>query len=265
MQQQEHITFSFGENWKKFLNTVGEQEITKAREDIKLWIGEENILHKKIIDIGCGSGIHSLAIYLMGAKELISFDYDMHSVEATCELWKKANSPANWKVLQGSVLNKEFLNELGKFDIAYSWGVLHHTGEMWTAIENATHMVAKNGLFLIAIYIKGPQYQKHLKTKRKYNKASGFWKKVMVYRYILSVMLHRLRTGKNPLKWNEKKERGMNVYNDIVDWLGGLPYEVASKEEIIEFCKEKNMQIKKVIEAEAEGGCSIYLFQNQDQ
>lgn len=265
MQQKEHITFSFGENWKKFLNTVGEKEISKAREDIKQWVGEENILNKKIIDIGSGSGIHSLAFYLMGAKELISFDYDIYSVEATRELWKKAGSPSNWNLFQGSILDKNCITNLGKFDIVYSWGVLHHTGEMWNAIENSIQMIAKNGLLLIAIYIKGPQYEKHLKTKRKYNKASELWKKVMVYRYVLSVIMHRLRTGKNPFNWNEKKERGMNVYNDIIDWMGGLPYEVASKEEIIGFCKEKNLEIKKVIEAKFEGGCSIYLFQNQDQ
>lgn len=258
--QQEHITFSFGQNWKDFLHTVGEQEILKAIEDIKEWVGND-LTEKRVIDVGCGSGIHSLAFNLLGAKELVSFDYDLKSVQATQKMWEKANCPSNWTVLEGSVLDKEFLGKLGKFDLVYSWGVLHHTGEMWNAIDNAINLVDKNGLFLIAIYLKGPQYQKHLKTKRKYNKASALGKKIMVWRYILEVMLYRLRTGKNPFTWNEKKERGMNVYNDIIDWLGGLPYEVASREEIVKFFGDRNLELKKIVETQTEGGCSTYLFQ----
>ncbi|HUS03583.1 MAG TPA: class I SAM-dependent methyltransferase [Chitinophagaceae bacterium] len=259
--QQEHITFSFGQNWKDFLNTVGEAEIRKAIDDIKEWLGDD-ISEKRVIDVGCGSGIHSLAFSLMGVKELISFDYDLKSVQATQEMWERAGSPHNWKVLHGSILNKEFLIQLGKFDLVYSWGVLHHTGEMWNAIENAINLVDKSGSFLIAIYIKGPKYQKHLKTKRKYNRATPFVKKIMVWRYILSVIVYRLRTGKNPFSWNEKKERGMNVYNDIVDWLGGLPYEVAGREEIVKFFADRKLELQKISVAQSEGGCSTYLFHN---
>ena len=257
---EEHITFSFGENWKNFLSSVGEAEIQKAVEDIKIWLGETEVNGKRVIDIGCGSGIHSSVFYSMGAGELISFDYDNNSVEATRQVWQNAKCPSNWKVVQGSVLDKNYLNSLGRFDVVYSWGVLHHTGEMWKAIENSIDLLNDNGTYLIAIYIKGPNYPQHLAIKRKYNNASSAGKKIMVYKNILRIMASRLLKGKNPFTWNKKTGRGMNIYHDIIDWLGGLPYEVATKEEIINFCKEKGLQLKKMEEAHHEGGCSIYLF-----
>src|SRR5438067_195987 len=97
--ETEHITFSFGENWKNFLNTVGEKEIQQAAEDIKLWISQDEIKDKRIIDIGSGSGIHSYIFYSMKAGELLSMDYDNNSVAATKRIWQKANSPSNWHVM----------------------------------------------------------------------------------------------------------------------------------------------------------------------
>ncbi len=72
-------------------------------------------------------------------------------------------------------------------------------------------------------------------------------------------MIKRLLSGKNPFSWNEIKERGMDVYHDIIDWLGGLPYEVASPEEVINFCESRNFKLLK-IERRGEGANSIYLF-----
>jgi 2-polyprenyl-6-hydroxyphenyl methylase/3-demethylubiquinone-9 3-methyltransferase len=254
--------FEFGKNWKDFLNTVSEQEIQQAAKDIKKWLDTDNLTGKRIIDIGSGSGIHSFALYSMGADELISFDYDNDSVEATTKMWENARSPANWKVIQGSVLDDVFIKTLGSFDIVYSWGVLHHTGEMWKAIGNAISLVKENGIFWFSIYQKGPGYNKALKLKTQYNNSSSLGKKIMVYKRIIRMMIGRFVKLKNPFAWNRKTTRGMNVYNDLVDWLGGLPYEVASKEEITDFCNARNLELKKIFPV-PEGACSIYLFQKK--
>lgn len=251
--------FEFGKNWKDFLSTVTEAELNKAAEDIKTWLNTDNLAGKKVIDIGSGSGIHSYVLYTMGATELTSFDYDDDSVEATKKVWQNAGSPSNWKVMQGSVLDGEFVKSLGAFDIVYSWGVLHHTGEMWKAIENAISVVKPGGIFWISIYEKGPGYTKALKLKKKYNRSSALEKKIMIYSRILRLMAGRILRGKNPFKWNQRTTRGMNVYNDLVDWLGGLPYEVASTEEITQFCTTKGLELKKILPM-PEGACSIYLF-----
>lgn len=253
------LRFGFGRNWKDFLSTLDNEVIVKAAQDIKDWTGHQSFAGMRVIDIGSGSGIHSFAFHSLGADELLSFDYDNDSVEATKQMWEKAGRPQNWNVTQGSVLDASFLNSLGTFDMVYSWGVLHHTGSMWEAIGNAASVLSHDGLMWIAIYQKGSSYASDLALKQRYNRNSAFGKKIMEWKWILRLMAKRLFNGKNPFTWNEKVERGMNVHNDIIDWLGGLPYEVADKTEIEAFGKTKGLILVKTKEL-PEGGCSSYLF-----
>ena len=46
------------------------------------------------------------------------------------------------------MLDREYLARLGQFDVVYSWGVLHHTGAMWQALENVARLVVGGGLSL---------------------------------------------------------------------------------------------------------------------
>lgn len=256
---KELITFSFGKNWRSYVDTVNEDAVERARKDIEEWLGADTVAGKTVLDIGSGSGIHSLCYYLMGAQSVLSFDVDPYSVESTRLLWQKAGSPANWQVTSGSILDKEFVGGLGKHEMVYSWGVLHHTGSMWEAVGNACTLVAPGGRFWIALYAKGPTYPQHLALKQKYNRASALGKKIMEWKFIWGIMRDRRRAGLNPLKWNEKKERGMDIYHDIVDWLGGLPYEVATTEEVINFLGERGFVLEKLREG-PEGGNHIFLF-----
>ncbi len=256
---QEKITFSFGKNWQDYLNTVSEEEIDKAKENIQLWLGSGFVSEKTVLDIGSGSGIHSLSYYLLGAQKIYSFDYDEHSVQATQSLWEKEGCPKNWTVTLGSILDSHFLKSLGQFDIVYSWGVLHHTGSMWEAVENASKLVKPGGLLWISLYAKGPLYPKHLALKKKFNSASNLGKQGMIFKRIGGKMLRRLKNLDNPFTWNQKKGRGMNVYHDIVDWLGGLPYEVASENEVTVFLRERGFILER-IKVKTDGGCSIYVF-----
>lgn len=256
---QNEVTFSFGENWKNYLDTVTEDEVHSAKRDIEEWLGNGFVSGKTVVDIGSGSGIHSLAFYLLGAKRIYSFDADPSSVEATKRLRTKFESPGRWTVSHGSILDKEFLQSLGQFDIAYSWGVLHHTGAMWEALEKSFGLVKPGGKLWVALYVKGPRYPKDLALKKRYNAASEFGKRWMIYQRIGKVILSKLGHFENPFAWNQKKRRGMNVYHNIVDWLGGLPYEVASENEVLKFGRSYGFILEE-IKVKNEGGCSGYLF-----
>ncbi len=253
------ISFSFGKNWKNLNRVLTQEDIDKARADLVYWVGEENIRGKEVLDIGSGSGIHSLGMLRVGASRITSFDYDPHSVEATRQHWEDAGRPERWTVMHGSVLDDTFLATLPQFDLVYSWGVLHHTGDMWRAIRNALGKVKPGGLFYITLY-NDRNYAGSLALKQRYNAASNLGKRLMEAKWIAKLMARRLLNGKNPFAWNEKKVRGMNAYHDIVDWLGGLPYEIANEDEMLRFGHENGLSLRRIWCRE---DCHYYLFRRE--
>lgn len=255
----DQVTFSFGRNWGDYLKGISEEDTSRAKEDIEHWLGESFVNGRRVLDIGSGSGIHSLCFLSLGAKDVFSFDFDPLSVEATKKLHKSVGSPANWVIEEGSILDRPFVTALGQYDIVYSWGVLHHTGSMWKAIENTFNLVRPGGTLWIALYKKGGRYNSDLALKQKYNRATSFGKRWLEAKRICTVMCMRARKLQNPFAWNQKISRGMNVYNDIVDWLGGLPYETATEDEVIQFSRRYGFILER-IKAEGEGGCSVYVF-----
>jgi 2-polyprenyl-6-hydroxyphenyl methylase/3-demethylubiquinone-9 3-methyltransferase len=256
---QETVTFSFGKNWNDYVEGVDADDIAGAVRDIVAWLGEDGVRGKRIIDVGSGSGIHSLAFHRLGAESVHSFDYDQYSVGATAKLRERVGPPSNWIVEHGSALDVDYVRSLGTFDIVYSWGVLHHTGAMWQAIDNTSRLVAPGGLLWISLYAKGPRYAADLALKRKFNASGRLGKRVMISRRILKRMLRRVRHFQNPFAWNQRVGRGMNVYHDIIDWLGGLPYETATADEVVTFMRQRGFALER-IEVKTDGACSKYVL-----
>jgi 2-polyprenyl-6-hydroxyphenyl methylase/3-demethylubiquinone-9 3-methyltransferase len=158
---------------------------------------------------------------------------------------------------EGDILNADSLAALGHFDIVYSWGVLHHTGQMWTAIDNASRLGKQhNSQLWISLYTKGPDYPEQLELKQQFNRATWLRKKEYVLRYLVRSWRNERRIGKTFAEWFWRG-RGMTIYHDTVDWLGGLPYEVASTEEVRIFLTERGWNLDRVKEGEA---CTVYLF-----
>lgn len=258
--------FSFGKNWANFLKNLNEERIKVAEESLKSIFLHENFTNKNIIDIGSGSGLFSLAFKRLGAN-VTSFDYDPDSVSCTQYLKDKFyKGNETWKVLRGSVLDKSFINTLGKFDIVYSWGVLHHTGKMWEAIDNASHCVKDNGLLLIGIYRDmGTASKLWVKVKRLY--CSSLLGKLVVlftfipYYILRGVIVDLFLRFKSPLsRYREyKKNRGMSLYHDWIDWLGGYPYEFAKPEELFHFLKSRGFQM---INIKTEGMLELVFRKN---
>ncbi|GHV58805.1 hypothetical protein FACS1894103_0950 [Campylobacterota bacterium] len=142
--------FAFGKNWERFLSTLEVDQIEDAKRALVKLIGTDDLKGKSFLDIGSGSGLHSLAAFLLGAK-VHSFDYDTDSVRCTQALQSRYGND-DWTVEQGSALDSDYLAKLGEFDLVYSWGVLHHTGDMKTALELAGKRVKTGGTLAIAIY-----------------------------------------------------------------------------------------------------------------
>src|SRR5207237_4161917 len=144
--------FEFGKNWSRFLNVLDERRIARAEESLKQMLEVDDLEGKRFLDIGSGSGLFSLAARRLGAR-VHSLDYDPQSIACTKELRRRYfNKDSDWRIEEGSALDADYLKSLGTFDVVYSWGVLHHTGAMWSALENAQLPVAEGGKLFVAIY-----------------------------------------------------------------------------------------------------------------
>lgn len=251
--------FSFGANWQSFLQSADAAAFAGARSDIMRWLPPGWLVGRRVLDIGCGSGIHAAGMLDLGAAGVVSIDVDPASVAAATSLYERAGRPAGWTVRHGSVLDAGFMSELGEFDLVYSWGVLHHTGAMWSALEQAAQRVAPGGLLWISLYTAGPGFARDLALKQRYNRSGRAVRWLLERREILREMRAQLRARRNPFAWNRRKERGMDVRHDILDWLGGLPYEVAGADEMVRWGCARGLVIER-IDPQPEGSCSGYVF-----
>lgn len=266
--------FEFGKNWTAFLAHLSEDRILKAEQSLREMLEVENLNGKTFLDIGSGSGLFSLAARRLGAK-VFSFDFDSNSYACTLELKRRYfDDDTNWTIEQGSALDAEYVKSLGKFDIVYSWGVLHHTGEMWKGLENAAFPVAENGKLFVAIYNDtGSQARRWHWIKKTYCKLPDALKSPFAVLAILPDEAKRFISHAVKGKphayiadWKTyRNERGMNRWHDIIDWVGGFPYEVATPDEIFEFYKAKGFTLQKLKTGSVGLGCNEFVFEKKSE
>lgn len=260
----EQLSFSFGANWQEYLGNLREADINKAVQSFVKFTHLNDLKDFDFLDLGSGSGLSSLVALKLGARRVLSIDVDPHSVAATNSLRDKLGMTAErWEIRTGSVLDLEFLAGLGKFNYVHSWGVLHHTGQMWNAIRNVVeNTVAPGGYFHTALYNKHRQSKMWLRIKRLCNSSPRVAFPIIKYSYIAALFGKMLLRFRNPIKYvrDYNQDRGMNFFRDIDDWIGGLPYEYCSVEETVDFLSDRGFQLGRVYCASS-CGCNEFLFQ----
>jgi 2-polyprenyl-6-hydroxyphenyl methylase/3-demethylubiquinone-9 3-methyltransferase len=259
--------FGFGQNWSAFNRQSSNEALASAIASITQIVGKTDLTNFEVLDAGSGSGLFSQAFRALGA-EVVSFDYDEESVAATASRRGAMPSTDSWKIVQGSLLDRQFMEKLGQFEIVYCWGVAHHTGDMWTALDLLGQRVRLGGLLVVSIYNdQGKPSRRWLRVKQLYNRH--IW-----LRYFLLAatfirlwgvkFLQDLIAGRPLHSWRRyaPSSRGMSAWHDLVDWTGGLPFEVAKPETVLEFYLKRGFVLRRLATNAGGIGCNEYVMRN---
>jgi 2-polyprenyl-3-methyl-5-hydroxy-6-metoxy-1,4-benzoquinol methylase len=270
-QNRDDVRYGFGENWADYAAHINDDLLSKIQDDLLTLLEGVDLQNKTFMDIGSGSGVHSLAALKSGVKAVLAIDYDKHSVSTTQNVLDRYWQGHNYTVRHGDILNPAALGAQ-KFDIVYSWGVLHHTGDVWKAIEQAASFVADNGHFVIALYKKTPMCGFWAAEKRLYSLLPKILRYPLDGLYGGLQVLGLLATGRNPFKYirNYAENRGMRWMIDIRDWLGGYPYESVVPDALINHMKARGFMLEKLVNEGpviAKGifgsGCAEFVFKKE--
>jgi 2-polyprenyl-6-hydroxyphenyl methylase/3-demethylubiquinone-9 3-methyltransferase len=252
MDEKKAVAFNFGTNWQQFSdNSLDDLKFKEAFNSLDKLIGHEKIKGSNFLDIGCGSGIFAIAASLAGAKKVVGINISTESITASNSNKTRFAGQNAVDFFHKSIFENDVL-QLGQFDIVYSWGVLHHTGDMWRAIDIASQFVSPESLFVISIYNRHWSCGTWKIIKRSYNTVPAFIQRLMIYAFFAIIAIAKLIvTRRNPFK---KKKRGMSFYYDVVDWIGGYPYEYAGKDEVINHVKRLGFRCIKFVKSEVPTG-----------
>jgi 2-polyprenyl-6-hydroxyphenyl methylase/3-demethylubiquinone-9 3-methyltransferase len=271
----DRLRFGFGANWERFARTIDDPQIESARRSLGEMLGDSVVSGGSFLDVGSGSGLFSLAAILLGAERVYSFDFDADSVRTTRSLRERHAPSSAWTITRGSVLDEEFMRRAGAFNVVYSWGVLHHTGDLWRALDLTVQAVAPGGWLFVSIYNdQGRASRRWRAIKRRYNQLPAYMRAAYAILVMLPLELRALagcclrREPKAYLRaWTgyDGRPRGMSRWHDLIDWVGGYPFEVASPDAVFEFCSERGLKLTRMTTCGGGPGCNQFVFRREPE
>lgn len=262
--------FAFGENWRRFLSVLDEDRVNEAVKSLRVMLRVEDLKGKTFLDAGCGSGLFSLAARRLGAK-VLSFDRDPQSVACAQEVRRRfaSETDEDWTIRTGDVLDDAFLASLGEWDVVYAWGMLHHTGAMWRAMDGVAARVKPGGSLFISIYNDQGMWSRWwLALKKLYvSSTPGRWLATAIGTsyFVLVGLKSDLFRLRNPLSsyLNYRKQRGMSIWHDWIDWFGGYPFEVAPPSAVVDFMVSRGFVLTTLRTVGSSLGTNQFVFQRE--
>lgn len=261
-----HLRFAFGANWARFLAALGEERIRAAERSLRQTLPGVAWRAARFLDVGSGSGLFSLAARRLGAQ-VVSLDVDPESVACT-EALRRRFFPQDgaWAIHPGSALDGAFLESLGTFDAVYAWGSLHHTGELWRALDFVAARVREGGWLCVAVYNdQGWASRWWRGLKMAYNRLPSGLRILVVLPALarlwgprMLVDLMRLRPFRTWRRYGT--ERGMSPWRDVIDWVGGYPFEVATPEAVFRHARGRGFTLEGLKTCGGGHGCNEFVF-----
>jgi SAM-dependent methyltransferase len=250
--------FDFGANWQEFsVQHVDRQRLDVAASSLRSLLRTDSLAGKTFLDVGCGSGLFSIAAAQLGAAHIVGVDVNPRCIAVSQRNRDTLAPRAPIEFAMASALDIEQMHALGRFDIVYAWGSLHHTGDMWHAIANTAENVAPGGTLVLAIYNRHVTSPAWTRIKWLYNQLPSLGQRLMAFVFAGIIYIAKfLVTRRNPLE----KERGMNFWYDVIDWIGGYPYEYASIGEVVERVERQGFRLSHYVSAQVPTGCNEFVL-----
>ncbi len=254
--------FDFGANWQSFsAQYVDRARLNVAAQSLQALLGRDTLHGLRVLDVGCGSGLFSIAAAELGARQVVGVDINPRCIAVSEQNCQTLAPGASVEFQVASALDPTSLDRFGQYDVVYAWGSLHHTGSMWDAIRNVGQRVTPGGTLVLAIYNKHITSPAWSIIKWLYNRLPGVLQKAMAIVFAGIIYIAKFFvTRRNPLD----KERGMNFWYDVIDWIGGYPYEYATRDEVEAFMKKQGFTLKHCATAQVPTGCNEFVFERQD-